>query len=635
MAKQASDEDEAVAVAPARAPQRPAADPDGPAALSRAGSLPVRSPGESLRDAATATATTIAPPAAEPTGTTLLRDAPATAPRTGVESHDTVEAVRPEEATETGRQRLVRLASGQTGVAVVAIVAGCLAWWFSNRHSLPLIYADARSHLTISRRLLDGPNHSLVQLGTVWLPLPHLLVAPFTLVTAWWSSGFAVMPVNLVCLVVEAIALFRVVLLAGRSRIGAWIAVLLLLSNPGWLYLHTTSLGEPVLFAAILATVAGLTGWVRSDKPYSGGELALFCGLPAALAALSRYDGWAMAAAGGAFVLVVAQMRWGQWRYSLKCLRGYAIPPVVAALWWLWFNFVNWGDPLEFQRGQYSAQAQQEILDRAGLLPDKGDLARSVDTYVTATAQGAGRWVLGAAVLGALIWAVVGRWKLRALAPWLLVIVPAGFYVFSLYSGQIALRLGGQAGESMFNLRYGLQVLPGLAAMAGLGLAVLVGGNRSGGSTARRRPLFAVGAMALVVGSSASWWPQWQDVPVIAEGLQQRELGEPAWGAAQYLHQQAVVDDPDGGLIMIDDSVNPMLPVIGADLDRVSAPFSGPRWTRGQRDLTRNEWLFADTAGGGDSVATAIAADPGFEQDFDLVFTEGTVGVYHRRDSDR
>ncbi|CAN5527313.1 hypothetical protein BH10ACT3_BH10ACT3_03010 [soil metagenome] len=564
-------------------------------------------------------------------GTTI----PTLPERIDVVDDEPVPAVDPQ--TETGAHRALRLATGQWGVALVAVIAGSLAWWFSNRHSLPLIYADARSHMTISRRLLDGPNHSLVQLGTVWLPLPHVLVAPFTLVTAWWRSGFAVMPVNLLCLVVEAIALFRVVLLAGRSRIGAWLAVMLLLTNPGWLYLHTTSLGEPVLFAAMLATVAGLAGWVRAKKPYSGGELALFCGLPAALAALSRYDGWAMAAAGGAFVLVVAQMRWGQWRYSLKCLRGYAVPPVIAALWWFWFNFVNWGDPLEFQRGVYSAQAQQDLLDKAGLLPDKGQIGHSIDTYVTATMQGSGRWVLAIALAGAALWAVAGRWKLRAIAPWLLVVIPVGFYVMSLYTGQIALRLGGQAGESMFNLRYGLQVLPGLAAMIGLGAAVIAGATtfrgHAGRSVAWRRPLVGVGAVVLVVGSSAEWWPAWQDVPVIAEGLQQRELGEPAWAAAEYLHQHAVVDDPDGGLIMIDDSVNPMLPIIGADLDRVSAPFSGPRWTRGQRDLTRNEWLFADTAGDGDSVAKAIAEDPDFDDEFDQVFTDGTVSVYHRKDT--
>jgi hypothetical protein len=82
---------------------------------------------------------------------------------------------------------------------------------------------------------------------------------------------------------------------------------------------------------------------------------------------------------------------------------------------------------------------------------------------------------------------------------------------------------------------------------------------------------------------------------------------------------------------MIDDSVNPMLPVIGASLDRVSAPFSGERWTATLGDLRRAEWLFSDTAGAGDAVARAIAADRRVATDFEEVFAEGTVRVHHRR----
>ena len=527
------------------------------------------------------------------------------------------------------RRRPAQILGGQWGVAAVAVAAGLLAWWFSDRHGLTMLYADARSHMTISRRLLDGPNHSLVQLGTVWLPLPHIVVAPFTLVTSWWSSGLAAMPVNLACLVIESIALFRVVRLASLSRVGAWIAVLVLITNPGWLYLHTTSLGEPVLFAAVLVTIAGLSGWVRSDKPYSGGELTVFCGLPAAAAVLSRYDGWAVAAAGGVFVLVVAQLRWGQWRYSLRCLRGFAIAPLVAATWWCWFNWVNWGDPLEFQRGKYSAQAQQDLLDRAGLLPDKGHLGRSVATYVQATLGGAGRWLLVAGLLGALAWLVVGRWRVRALAPWLLFAVPVAFYVLSLWTGQIALRLGTAEDPSMFNLRYGLQALPGLAAMVGLGAALVARGWAGPGR--RWRSALAIGlAAALLAVTTASWVEDWRSIPVVAEGLQQQELASASWAAAEYLHEQAVAGDPDGGWIMMDDSVTPMLPVVGADLDRVSAPFSGPRWTASLENPTRAEWLYVDRSGAGDAVACALDANPAAAAAFRPVFRDGQVEVLRR-----
>jgi hypothetical protein len=554
------------------------------------------------------------------TPTTAARTAPGvdTPERRDVDDRGDLPVGRPPAAPRAGRRR--PLLTGEVGVALLAVAVGLAAWWFADRHGLALLYADARSHLTISRRLLDGPNHGVVQLGTVWLPLPHVVVAPFTMITSWWQSGAAAVPVDVVCLAVESVALFRVVLLAGRTRIGAWVAVLVLLSNPGWLYLHTTALGEPVLFAAMLTTVAALSGWIRSEKPYSGGEMAVFCGLPAAAAVLSRYDGWAMAAAAAMLVLWVSWRRWGQWRYALRCTLAFAAPVAVAVLWWCWFNFVNWGDPLEFQLGPYSAQAQQDLLAKAGQLPDKGDLGRSVHTYLSATLRGSGRLVLAAGIVGAVVWLCVGRLRFRALPPWLLLVVPVGFYVLSLWTGQIALRLGDDPGGSMFNLRYGLQALPGLAAMLGLGAGVLAG------RVLWRRVAVGVGAAAILACTTAAWVADWRAVPVVAEGLQQEHLGASAWAGARYLRDHATT-----GTILLDDSVNPMLPVVGADLDRVVAPFSGPRWARALRDPSRADWLFADTANGGDAVAKAIRRDRRFDAEFEQVFSDGSVRVYHRR----
>jgi hypothetical protein len=517
-------------------------------------------------------------------------------------------------------RRFVDVATGQWGVAVVAAVAAMLAWWFADRHDLTQMYADARSHLSISRRIVDGTNSGFTQIGTVWLPLPHLVVAPFSVVTSWWRNGFAVLPVNVAALIIEALCLFRIVGTAARSKAAAWMAVLLLVANPGWLYLHTTSLGEPVLFATVLLLVAGLSGWANHEQPYSGGMLTIFCGLPAAAAVLSRYDGWAFALAGAAFIAFVAQRRWGQWRYTLRCVRSFCVAPAVAALWWMWFNWVNWGDPLEFQRGQWSAQAQQQILDDAGLLPDKGDLFSSVHTFGLATWRGGGVVLVAAGLVGAVLWFAAKRFSVTALAPWLLLVVPIGFYLLSLFTGQIALRLGTDADPSMFNLRYGLQVLPGFAAFAALGATVL----------ARMRVLRwpTVAASAVVVlAAAAMWWPAWREVPVVAEGIQQRELGDPAWRAAEYLREHAV-DSGDTGVIVFDDSRNPMLGVVGADLNRVAGPFDGKRWRRTLADLESADWVFVDRAGDGDAVAAAIDADPSFDANFDEVFSDGTISVY-------
>ena len=112
----------------------------------------------------------------------------------------------------------------------------------------------ARSHLADPRRLVDGPNHDVVPFGTVWLPLPHLALLPFVWSRELWSSGVATIPIDIACLVIEALSLARVE--HDASKRVAWLAVVLLLANPSILYLHTTALTEPVLFASLLVTVA-------------------------------------------------------------------------------------------------------------------------------------------------------------------------------------------------------------------------------------------------------------------------------------------------------------------------------------------------------------------------------------------
>jgi hypothetical protein len=326
------------------------------------------------------------------------------------------------------------------------------------------------------------------------------------------------------------------------------------------------------------------------------------------------------------FVFAVAQLRWHQWRYSFHITRCFATPPVIAAIWWMWFNWVNFGDPLEFQRGRYSAQAQQELLARTGQLPDMHDLPRALNTYSSSVWQGAGWFLLGASIVGMVLWAWRGRRSLPGLAPWLLVGVPFGFYVLSLYTGQAALRLDNANGQSMFNLRYGVEMVPGLAVFAALGAFVLAGRPRT--QLGREWRVFVgLAALVLVGVQATAWWPDWREVPVVKEGLSQRAAGAGQYEAAEWMSHHA-----GEGLIAIDDSVNPNLPVIDADLDRVAAPFSGPRWKHTLEHLADAEWLYVDTANPQDEVAQAIRKDPNFDDEFVLRHRAGNARVYQRRD---
>src|ERR1700680_1775511 len=52
-----------------------------------------------------------------------------------------------------------------------------------------LLYGDAVAHINIARRVFDSKPPGLLQLGTVWLPLPHLLMVPFLLSNWMWKTG--------------------------------------------------------------------------------------------------------------------------------------------------------------------------------------------------------------------------------------------------------------------------------------------------------------------------------------------------------------------------------------------------------------------------------------------------------------
>ena len=59
------------------------------------------------------------------------------------------------------------------------------------RHGYVTAYNDSRAHMNMARLVVDNLNPGLAQIGSVWLPLDHLL----KLILVWqndlWQSGFA------------------------------------------------------------------------------------------------------------------------------------------------------------------------------------------------------------------------------------------------------------------------------------------------------------------------------------------------------------------------------------------------------------------------------------------------------------
>src|SRR5579859_6217231 len=86
----------------------------------------------------------------------------------------------------------IRVLMERRSVLILSILLGVLsiaAFVYFLTSGVGLSYNDARSHLDIGRRVVEGLKPGLAQLGSVWLPLPHILMIPTVWNDFFWHTG--------------------------------------------------------------------------------------------------------------------------------------------------------------------------------------------------------------------------------------------------------------------------------------------------------------------------------------------------------------------------------------------------------------------------------------------------------------
>src|SRR6202795_1132006 len=127
------------------------------------------------------------------------------------------------------------LISRATALGIVILLIAALAiaavrW--SLAHGYILYYGDAEAHLNIARRILDSRTPGPEQIGTGWLPLPHLLMLPLAMPDAWWKSGRAGALPSAVYFAMAGAFLFAAARRVFDSTAAALAATLLFALNP-------------------------------------------------------------------------------------------------------------------------------------------------------------------------------------------------------------------------------------------------------------------------------------------------------------------------------------------------------------------------------------------------------------------
>lgn len=521
----------------------------------------------------------------------------------------------------------------------LSLLAGLIALYWSYHNNLLLSYNDAMGHLNIARRVFDSRTPGLVQLGTVWLPLPHLLMQPFIYSNFLWHTGLAASIVGLICFVITAIALFQSVRLITTHPAAPWIGLIVFIANPNMLYMQTTALTEPVLLMTLTASSYYLLRWSHSRAP---GQLMLG-GFLALLAVWSRYDGWFFAVCGGIIVVATILLaplhtRAGQGdvadtgpafrrgrprpgRLTLAESAGivYGLLPVYGMVAWICYNWIIFGDPLEFQRGQYSAGYQQSQAALAGQLPTQHNLWLSITTYAWATFDNLGGVVLACAGVGVLLYLLTVRLRADGLVPYLF-LAALPFNVLALWTGQTIIRTL-HTSDNYFNVRYGLLLLPAAAIFIAYAADWLL----------RRIPAAVIVLLigGLLAIQTALWIPSWpMSVPTVADGLlgaSSSRLGpSPTESSGQFLHANYT-----GGGILIDDDFYFVRAFIesGLDMREYIAVFSGPLYHEALRDPARYaEWVVL-TPHSAISQQAVVIDSPDFASRYTLQFRDDSAGV--------
>ncbi|MGH9492674.1 MAG: hypothetical protein ACRD2K_04160, partial [Terriglobales bacterium] len=190
------------------------------------------------------------------------------------------------------------------GIVLLAAAASLAAFLYYFRQESLLLYGDAVAHLHIARRVVDGRYPGPFQLGTVWLPLPHILMLPFVAVDWMWRAGIAGAVLSMLAYVFGTLGVFRLARgvappESAGSRVAPWLAAVIYGLNPNLLYLQTTAMTEPLYLALFVWTAVFLAEFVRQAQEgdaRAGGSLER-AAMTLSAAMLTRYDGWFLAAA--------------------------------------------------------------------------------------------------------------------------------------------------------------------------------------------------------------------------------------------------------------------------------------------------------------------------------------------------
>jgi len=469
-------------------------------------------------------------------------------------------------------------------------------------HELTQLYGDAFAHMEGARRFLDSLTPGYPELGSVWLPMFHLLAAPLAVNDYLWRTGLAGSLVSIVAFCVSAWFLFRLAFEMNQSAAAGMVTLAAFLICPSMIYLSSTPMTEPL---AIMWAVLAVYGLFRFQM--NGRTLAVAgAGFAALFGTLTRFSEWYVLPFAVLFILLA---RKGPWRLRLRRAVLFSLVSGAGPAFWILHDAISFGNPLAFYNGPDSAQAiyAHQVATTAFRYPTDGSLLISMRYYLEDLKLIIGPWSLVLAVLGALMWAFERRNRTHRAAA-LLLLVPFPFYIQAMAGAAVALYVPTYFPHSYYNLRYGIELLPGIALLASFVVSPMLSRSLQLRTMAVCLAVLFAQSLWMVAGGARS-------LPVVKEGILNTPCSkEPDQALIAFFRKNY-----DGQRILMQSGEWPCLaPTLGIHYRNILSADNRKYWKQLHQGAQRYvEWI---VSGELDPVDLLMRAYPDAFRDFEPVY---------------
>ena len=238
---------------------------------------------------------------------------------------------------------------------------------------------DALSRTANAYYVFHVKPYKLASIGFVWNPLPSLLQLPILQFSSAWpplaTHGLAGCIVTAFFAAFNAAYLMRCFQRTGLETAWALTLTALFAFNPFIFYYGCNGMSEMLFITSMMVTVVALTRWMQERKTT---DLILIAAM-LVMGFLCRYEAIPFAAGTGLALVVIMfflpdvyspleKKSFGMKFHHFMATGVVVFLPVLYTLLiWIFLNWTIMGDPLYFQRSNYSNAAQASYTQRVGV----------------------------------------------------------------------------------------------------------------------------------------------------------------------------------------------------------------------------------------------------------------------------